>query len=193
LSALFATHGGAWGTPELIEGIATDLACNTYGSGVLGQFLDPILREAAAREGYPLLPRQERPVVINTKGASASGKSSLRPLQKRLAGNIGVRWSDFALISPDIWRKQLLDYASLGAAHKYAGAFTADELQIVDHKLDGYMARKHERGDMPHLLDRPLPLPTASRRFRRGRQQSADALWPHGLPVLYDHATRAAG
>lgn len=91
-------------------------------------------------------------MVINTKGASASGKSSLRPLQKRLAGNIGVRWSDFALISPDIWRKQLLDYASLGAAHKYAGAFTADELQIIDHKLDGYMARKHERGDMPHLL-----------------------------------------
>jgi hypothetical protein len=152
LSALFATHGGAWGTPELIEKIATDLACNTYGSGVLGQFLEPILREAAAHEGYPLLPRQERPVVINTKGASASGKSSLRPLQKRLAGNIGVRWSDFALISPDIWRKQLLDYASLGAAHKYAGAFTADELQIIDHKLDGYMARKHERGDMPHLL-----------------------------------------
>ena len=151
-SALFATHGGAWGTPELIEGIATDLACNTYGSEALGQWLDPILREAAAREGYPLLPRQERPVVINTKGASASGKSSLRPLQKRLAGNIGVRWSDFALISPDIWRKQLLDYASLGAAHKYAGAFTADELQIIDHKLDGYMARKHERGDMPHLL-----------------------------------------
>ena len=24
---------------------------------------------------------------------------------------IGIQWSDFALISPDIWRKQLLDYA----------------------------------------------------------------------------------
>ena len=52
--------------------------------------------------------------MINTKGASASGKSTLRPLQKRLAGDIGARWSDFALISPDIWRKQLLDYGSLG-------------------------------------------------------------------------------
>jgi len=63
-----------------------------------------------------------------------------------------VQWSDFALISPDIWRKQLLDYGALGAAYKYAGAFTAEELQIVDQKLDRYMARKHQRGDMTHLL-----------------------------------------
>ncbi len=152
LSALFVTHGGAWGTRDLIESLATNLACNSYGSATLGDFIDPILRQAAQREGYRLLPRQERPIVINTKGPSASGKSTLRPLQRRLAGNIGVQWSDFALISPDIWRKQLLDYGSLGPAYKYAGAFTADELQIIDHKLDGYMARKHERGDMSHLL-----------------------------------------
>jgi len=76
-------------------------------------------------KGFRLLPGQERPFVINTKGASASGKSTLRPLQKDLAGAIGVEWRDFALISPDIWRKQLLDYASLGDAYKYAGAFTA--------------------------------------------------------------------
>ncbi len=99
-----------------------------------------------------MLPRQERPIVINTKGPSASGKSTLRPLQKRLAGDIGAQWSDFALISPDIWRKQLLDYGALGAAYKYAGAFTAEELQIVDQKLDRYMARKHQRGEMTHLL-----------------------------------------
>jgi hypothetical protein len=76
----------------------------------------------------------------------------LRPLQKTLAGDIGVQWSDFALISPDIWRKQLLDYGALGAAYRYAGAFTAEELQIVDQKLDRYMARKHRRGEMTHLL-----------------------------------------
>jgi hypothetical protein len=152
LSALFATHGGAWGTRALIESLATDLACNTYGSTALGDLLDPILRDAARREGYQLLPRQEQPVVINTKGPSASGKSTLRPLQRRLAGNIGVRWSDFALISPDIWRKQLLEYGALGTAYKYAGAFTAEELQIVDHKLDGYMARKRAQGEMSHLL-----------------------------------------
>jgi hypothetical protein len=152
MSALFATQGHAWGTRELIASVATDLACNDYGSDCIGRTIEPLLLRAARSEGYDLLPRQERPVVINTKGPSASGKSTLRPLQKKLAGDIGVRWRDFALISPDIWRKQLLDYGELGAAYKYAGAFTAEELQIVDQKLDRYMARKYRRGDMTHLL-----------------------------------------
>jgi hypothetical protein len=152
MSALFATQGQAWGTRELIASMATDMACNDYGSDAVGRAIEPLLLRAAQREGYTLLPRQERPVVINTKGPSASGKSTLRPLQKTLAGDIGVNWSDFALISPDIWRKQLLDYGALGAAYRYAGAFTAEELQIVDQKLDRYMARKHRRGDMTHLL-----------------------------------------
>ncbi len=152
MSALFATQGHAWGTRELIISMATDMACNEFGSDCIGRAIEPWLRRAAHAEGYTLLPRQQRPVVINTKGPSASGKSSLRPLQKKLAGDIGVRWSDFALISPDIWRKQLLDYGALGPAYKYAGAFTAEELQIVDQKLDRYMAGKYGRGDMTHLL-----------------------------------------
>jgi hypothetical protein len=152
MSALFATQGQAWGTREIILSVATDMACNDYGSDSIGRTLEPLLLHAARSEGYRLLPRQERPVVINTKGPSASGKSTLRPLQKKLAGDIGARWGDFALISPDIWRKQLLDYGELGAAYKYAGAFTAEELQIVDQKLDRHMARKHRRGNMTHLL-----------------------------------------
>ena len=132
--------------------MAGGLAGNGLGSDCIGQAIAPLLHSAAREQGYKLLPRQEHPVVINTKGPSASGKSTLRPLQKKLAGDIGVQWSDFALISPDIWRKQLLDYASLGAAYKYAGAFTSDELQIVDQKLDRYMASKNRRGDMSHLL-----------------------------------------
>jgi len=152
MSALFTTNGRAWGTPELICSVATDMACNAYGSDAIGRMIEPIVRKGAAAEGYSMLPRQERPVIINTKGPSASGKSTLRPLQRKLAGDIGVRWTDFALISPDIWRKQLLDYGSLGPAFKYAGAFTSEELQIVDQKLDRYMALKHDRGDMVHLL-----------------------------------------
>jgi hypothetical protein len=152
MCALFATQGHAWGTKELIASMAADLACNDVGSDCIGRAIAPLLRDAAHEQGYKLLPRQEHPVVINTKGPSASGKSTLRPLLKKLAGDIGVQWSDFALISPDIWRKQLLDYASLGAAYKYAGAFTSDELQIVDQKLDRYMANKHQRGQMSHLL-----------------------------------------
>ena len=152
LSGLFTTNGGAWGTRELILRLARDRAANVLGSEAVGRAIEPLLREAAAMEGYGLLPAQDGPIVINTKGASASGKSTLRPLQKRLAGDIGARWSDFALISPDIWRKQLLDYGSLGPAYKYAGALTAEELQIVDRKLDVYMARKHAQGKMSHLL-----------------------------------------
>ena len=89
---------------------------------------------------------------MNTKGASASGKSTLRPLQRHLVGELGIDWRGFALISPDIWRKQLLDYGTLGEHHKYAGALTAEELRVVDQKLDRYMARKAARGEMPHLL-----------------------------------------
>ena len=91
-------------------------------------------------------------MVMNLKGPSAAGKSTIRPLQKALAGRIGVPWSEFALISPDIWRKLLLDYGTLGAAYKYGGAFTGEELRIVDQKLDRYMARKAQRGRMSHLL-----------------------------------------
>jgi hypothetical protein len=152
MSGLFATQGDAWGTKDLIAAIATDLAGNDFGSDCIGDAIAPLLLAAAREQGYILLPRQEHPVVINTKGPSASGKSTLRPLQKKLTGEIGVEWSDFALISPDIWRKQLLDYASLGVAYKYAGAFTSDEVQIIDQKLDRYMARKNRRGDMSHLL-----------------------------------------
>ncbi len=152
LSALFTTQGAAWGTKDLIASMAAGMACNDFGGDCIGQAVAPLLLGAAREQGYKLLPRQEHTVVINTKGPSASGKSTLRPLQKKLAGDIGVQWSDFALISPDIWRKQLLDYASLGAAFKYAGAFTSDEVQIIDQKLDRYMAAKNRRGDMSHLL-----------------------------------------
>ena len=152
VSALVIRHGGLWGDRALIAAVAADIAFNGVASERIGGLLEPILRRAAAQAPFRLLPRQEHPVVMNTKGASASGKSTLRPLQKRLAADIGVEWSEFALISPDIWRKQLLDYATLGADFKYSSAFTGDELAIVDQKLDRYMARKAERGDMSHLL-----------------------------------------
>ena len=152
VSALLVRHGRLWGSREMIAALATDIASNVLASETIGCLLDPLLAKAVANDGFVLLPPQEQPVVMNTKGPSASGKSTLRPLQKRLAGDIGVRWNEFALISPDIWRKQLLDYGMLGAEYKYGGAFTGEELKIIDQKLDRYVARKAERGAISHLL-----------------------------------------
>jgi len=151
-SAVRARHGRLWGDKALLAPIAVGLACNDHGAELAGALLEPHFRRAVEAEGYRSLPAQARPVVMNTKGASASGKSTMRPLQRRLAAALGLDWRDFAVVSPDIWRKHLLDYGSLGAAYKYAGPFTAAELAIVDHKLDRYMARKAERGGMTHLL-----------------------------------------
>jgi hypothetical protein len=152
VSALIVRHERVWADRGLLARVASDMAANDWGSAAIGAAIEPMIAEAVAREGYRVLRKQDRPVVMNTKGPSAAGKSTMRPLQKQLAGRIGVDWGEFALISPDIWRKQLLDYGSLGAAYKYAGAFTGDELAIVDQKLDRYMERKAQRGEMSHLL-----------------------------------------
>jgi hypothetical protein len=137
---------------SLITWLATTMVCNVHGSERIGDAIDPYIRQAAAGEDYRLLPRQDRPVVMNVKGASASGKSTMRPLQRKLAERLDIPWRDFALISPDIWRKFLLDYDSLGDAYKYAGAMAAHEVEIIDRKLDRYMADKAAAGNMSHLL-----------------------------------------
>jgi len=89
---------------------------------------------------------------MNVKGASAAGKSTIRPLQRKLAERLNIPWEDFALVSPDYWRKFLLDYDSLGNDFKYAAMLTGQELEIIDKKLDKYMATKAAKAEMPHLL-----------------------------------------
>jgi hypothetical protein len=144
---------GNWATAsELASSVAVDVACNDYCAKQVGRLIDQYILEAARSDGYRLLPHRDPAIVMNTKGPSASGKSTLRPLQHLLADRIGVDWSDFALISPDIWRKQLLDYESLGPDHRYGGMLTAEELAIIDRKVDRYVAAKAERGRMTHLL-----------------------------------------
>jgi hypothetical protein len=150
--AILIRHGRLPGESAFLASLAAELTCNEYGSDLIGRLIEPHLRAAAAREGYRLVPAQARPVVMNTKGASASGKSTMRPLQRKLAEELGLRWGDFAVISPDIWRKFLLDYASLGDAFKYAAMLTGHELTIIDQKLDRYMADKAARAGMSHLL-----------------------------------------
>jgi hypothetical protein len=151
-TAVVSQRGRLLGDKDLLRELAVTLLCNDLGSEVIGEAILPFVQEAVAREGYRLLPRQEKPVVMNVKGAPASGKSTMRPLQKILAGKLDLPWDEFALISPDIWRKFLLDYATLGTAYKYAGTLTGHEVEIIDKKLDRRMADRAARGEMPHLL-----------------------------------------
>ena len=152
VSAVQRRHGALPGDAALLGRIAVTLISNGHGSDAIGDAIEPYVEQAVVREGYQRLPRQARPVVMNVKGASASGKSTTRPLERALAKRLDIPWTHFALISPDIWRKFLLDYDSLGNAYKYAGTLTGHEIEIVDRKLDGYMARKAAAGRMSHLL-----------------------------------------
>ena len=151
-NALLIKHGRIVGDKSLLVSLASGLVCNQYGSELIGDMIAPRILQAAEAEGYRLLPAQSEPVVINVKGASASGKSTMRPAQQKHVEKLGLNWQDFALISPDIWRKYLLDYDSLGEAYKYAGTLAGDEIPIVDQKLDRYIANKAEDGRISHLL-----------------------------------------
>ena len=152
-TSITARQGSLAGARVALSRVAVAMAANEHASVELGKLLDPLFKAAAEREGFRFLTTQARPIVMNTKGASASGKSTLRPFQRALAQQIGVDWQDFALISPDIWRKFLLDYASLGPARRYAGTLTAQEVEIIDRKLDRYMSQPaHGRGRTTHML-----------------------------------------
>lgn len=137
---------------QLVTRIAGNMVCNTYAADVINEFLDPLWNRACDQEGYRILPAQQKPVIMNVKGASASGKSTIRPQQRQLAGKLNIPWEDFALISPDYWRKYLLDYSSLGEDFKYGAMLTGTELEIIDKKLDRYMEDKASTGMMSHLL-----------------------------------------
>jgi len=152
VNAIVGHRGRLVGEPETIAGLAATLVGNTYGSQQLGAAIEPIVARAAAQENYRFLPAQSAPVVMNVKGASAAGKSTIRPQQRKLAEELGIPWQDFALISPDYWRKFLLEYESLGEKYKYGAMLTGHELEIIDKKFDRYMADKADKGLMSHML-----------------------------------------
>ncbi len=137
---------------ELLTDIVVNQVANNHGADVIDAVIKPLWDRGIVGEGYTLLPTQDKPVVLNVKGASASGKSTIRPQQRQLAAKLGKRWEDFALISTDYWRKYLLDYESLGDDRKYAAMLTGNELEVVDKRLDRYMNYKSSCGELSHLL-----------------------------------------
>ena len=152
VAGIVGQRGRLMADKDLIIRLAANYICNSLGSQKIGEMIDPIIRDAAKAEGYRFLPFQKAPFVLNVKGASAAGKSTIRPLQRKLSERLGLPWNDFALVSPDYWRKFLIDYEGLGENFKYAAMLTGQELEIIDKKLDGYMEAKAMRSEMPHLL-----------------------------------------
>ena len=152
VSGIIGRHNILFRDPALLRRISRILVSNGHGSRRIGETIDPWIAEVVEARGYRRLADQERPVVMNVKGASASGKSTIRPYQLALARRLGMAWSDFAVITPDVWRKYLLDYDALGEAHGYAGTLTGYEVEIIDKKLDRYITRKASRGPIPNLL-----------------------------------------
>ena len=152
VGGIIGQHGRLVADRDLVLDLSLRIVMNNFGSREIGRIIRPMFNDAVAQEGYRFLPAQSHPIVMNTKGASASGKSTIRPQQRRLAEKINVKWEDFALISPDYWRKYLLDYETMGEDYKYAAMMTGHELEIIDRKLDSYVEAKARRHNLPHLL-----------------------------------------
>ena len=153
LGSIMATHGRLGSNLDLIATVAIRHVCNTYGSRRIGQLLTPLIDAAIDDHGYARTGVRDSPVLISLKGASASGKSSLRPMLKKIMREQGLEADGYATISPDIWRRLLLDYDSLGPHYKYAGQMTSRELSVIDGKLDRYIRHKAYRDrSIPHIL-----------------------------------------
>jgi hypothetical protein len=153
LGAIAGRRGRLGADQELLAKLVSRHVGNSHGSQVIGELIAPIVAAAIEREAYARVARREKPVLISLKGASAAGKSSLRPMLKQVMEEQGIEPDGYATISPDVWRRLLLDYESLGPARKYAGHLTSRELMVIDGKLDRYIRDQANRaGAIPHLL-----------------------------------------
>ena len=153
LGSIATTRGFIGNDVDYLLPICVNHASNFLGSRDIGQKIGRLVREAIDAEGYERIPDAEAPVLISLKGASASGKSSLRPQLSQMISDLGIDTHGYGTISPDIWRRMLLDYEALGESYKYAGRFTSNEVFIIDGKLDRYIRAKAERRhSIPHLM-----------------------------------------
>ncbi|MDH3629696.1 MAG: zeta toxin family protein [Gammaproteobacteria bacterium] len=153
LGSIATTRGFVGNDPGYLKNICVRHACNYLGSREIGSKVGKLVNEAISNEGYERIADAEKPILISLKGASAAGKSSLRPMLSQMMVELGIEDHGYGTISPDIWRRMLLDYDALGESYKYAGRFTSHEINIIDTKLDHYIrAKAEERDSIPHLM-----------------------------------------
>ncbi len=153
LGSIATCRGFIGNDPEYLKNICVRHACNYLGSREIGRKVGVLVDEAIATEGYQRIADADIPILISLKGASAAGKSSLRPMLREMMTELGFEEHGYGTISPDIWRRMLLDYDALGESYKYAGRFTSHEINIIDTKLDHYIrAKADHRHSIPHLM-----------------------------------------
>lgn len=153
MSSIAAVQGHIGLDREVLARLIARHACNDYGSRLLGRLLAPHVERAIEQEGYDRIPLADEPILISLKGASAAGKSSLRHLLRHTLQDLGIPPEQYGTITPDIWRRLLLDYETLGEAYKYAGRLAGKEVKLIDAKLDRYIRDKARRDrTIPNLL-----------------------------------------
>ncbi|MDH3221370.1 MAG: hypothetical protein OEO19_17710, partial [Gammaproteobacteria bacterium] len=153
LGSIATTRGFIGNDPQYLTSICVRHACNYLGSREIGRQVGELMTDAIDAEGYDPIADADRPILISLKGASAAGKSSLRPMLSQMMSELGIEDHGYGTISPDIWRRLLLDYEALGESYKYAGRFTSHEVNIIDTKLDHYIrAKADKRRSIPHLM-----------------------------------------
>jgi len=153
LGSIATTRGFIGNDPAYLQNICVRHACNYLGSREIGRKVGALVDKAIETEGYARIADAEKPILISLKGASAAGKSSLRPMLQKMMAQLGIEAHGYGTISPDIWRRMLIDYDALGDSYKYAGRFTSHEVNIIDTRLDHYIRAKADaRKSIPHLM-----------------------------------------
>jgi hypothetical protein len=153
LGSIATTRGFIGNDPAYLQDICVRHACNYLGSREIGHKVGALVDRAIETEGYDRIADADKPILISLKGASAAGKSSLRPMLQKMMAQLGIEAQGYGTISPDIWRRMLIDYSALGDSHKYAGRFTSHEVNIIDTRLDHYIRAKADaRKSIPHLM-----------------------------------------
>ena len=153
LGSIATTRGFIGNDPAYLQDICVRHACNYLGSREIGRKVGALVDRAIETEGYDRIADADKPILISLKGASAAGKSSLRPMLQKMMAQLGIEAQGYGTISPDIWRRMLIDYTALGDSYKYAGRFTSHEVNIIDTRLDHYIRAKADaRQSIPHLM-----------------------------------------
>jgi len=153
LGSILSRRGFIGNDIKYLTKICSIHTCNYLGSRLVGRKVALLIDKAIINEAYPVIPDAKKPILISLKGASAAGKSSLRPVLRKKMLELGIESDGYGTISPDIWRRILLDYDALGEIFKYAGRFTSNEVFIIDRKLDSYIRRKAKTNNsIPHLI-----------------------------------------